>query len=866
MTVLLTPEQVYSRAISLHEKGADARCIAFQFQGRWTGPERRDAFRFYHCESSLDVRAALDEPEERGTVKVILSAVNEEALGQDVLVRLFKRRLHPLKRSEVLRSVFGARQIDRGIASKPELVEALIEYSSIGTSNPATTGSLSLDAAWAFVLNQAIGLQAASPDLEALLEWTCDDKNLNRFRDLAEDRRELVLSHLGELGLGAKEFCALLRSEYPPLAAALVCGVIYHTAAEAGLHKAEGKAEDRFFKGIQPTKDGVRKLAAASESVARASGADEALVAAEDLLAKLGARDFAHLSPVLRSGYEQRLAALAHKIMQACRTPNKEASRAVLAARDLIRAHHFAATDPQEVARIDMAIRLLLWHETQEQAPSELPKTLEQAAQEYAREGSFVDWARYSLIPGSRNRELELAFREICQRVDVRRELFAKHFARLLAGTTGSVASDVLLPIEHLMRDLVAPIAHANPVLVLVVDGMSWAVWREVATSLPGAWIRLAPRNALTVALATIPSVTEVSRCSLFCGDLRLGDSEIEAKGFKSHPDLVAAGQHNRPPLLLHKSSLKNEGEAGLADEVRDAIADKNRRVVGVVVNAVDDNLLKGDQLVLNWSVEAVQPLAALLEEARLAARHVVILSDHGHVLEIGSESRKGAGGERWKEPGAPLDGEIAIEGSRVLTEHGNRLVAPWSDLIRYGPKRNGYHGGVSPQEMLIPVAVLRHESAPAIDMDELVEQQPGWWNCDASVDATGSVAVVATKRAKVLFEVPEPAKKRIASPAWLPALLNSPVLKAQSDVAGRRPLNRDELTSLLSVLAMNGGVLTEVALSRELKMARFRLGGFITVAQRMLNVDGFEVLSRDEESETIKLNQHLLKSQFELT
>ncbi|MCA8920002.1 MAG: BREX-2 system phosphatase PglZ, partial [Planctomycetes bacterium] len=230
------------------------------------------------------------------------------------------------------------------------------------------------------------------------------------------------------------------------------------------------------------------------------------------------------------------------------------------------------------------------------------------------------------------------------------------------------------------------------------------------------------------------------------------------------------------------------------------------------------------------------------------------------------SELRKGSGGERWKATGEPLEGEIAIEGLRVMTEHGKRLIAPWKERIRYGPKRNGYHGGVSPQEMLIPVALLRHERVQVPELNELVEQLPEWWELDVATAEPTTPQPVAAKKPKVLFDDAAPARASKPVPAWISTLLKSPVLKAQAELAGRRPLKREELTELLTALTASGGTITESALARELDMPRFRLGGFITVAQRMLNVDGYEVLSRDEESATVALNEKLLKTQFELS
>ena len=51
--------------------------------------------------------------------------------------------------------------------------------------------------------------------------------------------------------------------------------------------------------------------------------------------------------------------------------------------------------------------------------------------------------------------------------------------------------------------------------------------------------------------------------------------------------------------------------------------------------------------------------------------------------------------------------GELIIEGGRVDASIGSRIVVPWSERIRYGSRKNGYHGGISPQEVVVPMCVM---------------------------------------------------------------------------------------------------------------------------------------------------------------
>ena len=57
-----------------------------------------------------------------------------------------------------------------------------------------------------------------------------------------------------------------------------------------------------------------------------------------------------------------------------------------------------------------------------------------------------------------------------------------------------------------------------------------------------------------------------------------------------------------------------------------------------------------------------------------------------------------------------------------------DEVVLAWSERLRYASKRNGYHGGCSPQEALVPVASYRH--GPRMDEGWYGsdEAPPIWW------------------------------------------------------------------------------------------------------------------------------------------
>ena len=146
---------------------------------------------------------------------------------------------------------------------------------------------------------------------------------------------------------------------------------------------------------------------------------------------------------------------------------------------------------------------------------------------------------------------------------------------------------------ERILDEIIAPLAAQAPVLVIVMDGMSVAVCRELVADITRQdWMALCEqeREANRPGLAALPSITEVSRTSLLCGQLRPGNATVEKDGFAEHPGLRAHCRSGSMPILFHKPSLQEADDTSLAAEVRGEIAAAHRRVVGVVVNAVDDH------------------------------------------------------------------------------------------------------------------------------------------------------------------------------------------------------------------------------------------------------------------------------------
>jgi hypothetical protein len=153
--------------------------------------------------------------------------------------------------------------------------------------------------------------------------------------------------------------------------------------------------------------------------------------------------------------------------------------------------------------------------------------------------------------------------------------------------------SETVVLIENVLKTAVLPAAQVSPVLLIVVDGMSFAVYRELIEDISrNGWVELIRKGeARKPSIATLPSVTEVSRRTLLSGKLTR-NREDEKKNFAGQPELAGFSQS---PDSFQKSDLTDVA-VSLAAELRRGSRLK-RRVVAAIVNAVDDHLLKGEQV-----------------------------------------------------------------------------------------------------------------------------------------------------------------------------------------------------------------------------------------------------------------------------
>jgi hypothetical protein len=736
----VSPQQIAIQAGKIHKDDQRAKFILLHLPADDFADKNVDVlcdgvtqpWPVHACRSPLAVRAAMNEQAKAATPVVLTYAGDDAELGWDVLARCAKRRSHLLDIWQTVLTMFHAARLDERLRKHRWLAELLVRNQPNEGYAPVRSLMLDQARAWREVLRQVMGLRAFPPDDADLLAWASDARNRERFAALSEAARQGIAERLvsaellGELT--ALVFAAIAAGRGDDLlAAAMLCESLAPGAEGEFARDVVGVTArlESLFGGAALKPEILKRLSAAAKDWADDKvPADERelhLARFEALVVEMKAEKLAARASYGRLAQQENLADFAAAVAESAAAP-------AAAALAKLRAMRWPTLNEATTRRCEMACRLLNWLAS---ASAPAAKNLRELAEQYRHELAWVDWAQNVLFEGDDHPALAAAFAALREKVQTRRSSFDERFATVLA--KGIPTGERPLPIERALDAYVAPVAAAGRCLVVVMDGMSLSVFLELDASLRAqGWFRFDPAGREDTTLLTmLPSTTAASRTSLLSGKATLGNADAESAAFARHPALLAHSRAGRPPLLFHKGKLFDPGRASLSDDLRSALRDANRRVVGIVLNAVDDHLAKSDQLRLRWDVSQLKGLDALLAEARSTERRVILTSDHGHVIEQGSEMKSAGKNQRWREPNLESwPGEILLTGPRVKAACGlDKAVLAWSAHLRYAPKANGYHGGCSPAEALVPMVTYQPEGKAEAGWSAAEETAPGWWD-----------------------------------------------------------------------------------------------------------------------------------------
>lgn len=888
---------------SLLDKTSALETVALRAQPVWTAGEVEAGGRrvvVVPCRSPIDARMNVAQwPEHRGDgdILVLLCDLSESELGDDLVARLTPSRVYGIEPWTAAQQLFGASRLDAGFTKEGDgwIADALVQYVKESDARPLVNGgALTREVARLALAKSLLGAERF--DVDALLAASAMEHAFLEFQDLQEDLQQALLDEFAAANGAVGEWLvALFRTTNGQdlLAYGLVLGAVY-ADGENRNPQAAGVLEGQI--GAAPEASVASVLAARAGEVfdrtQRDAPEQAALVVARAnaVAAELPIEDGA-VSSFLDVGLDARIRLLGDAILGVLdalslddQSGAADSVEQVRSALELVRSH--AAPSRYDAAALrlthaEMAARLAAWLVD---AAVEVGASLEELSSAFRAQGAWVDRARRRLWRGDNDAEVQQVYRQLLDTVVERRREQNRGFAERLVQWTAdgsprtSLAEHGLVPVERVIGDVLTPLAKTMPVLLVVLDGCGLPSFCELADQFRVNGFREIAHGAhggtRITGIAALPTVTEVSRASLLSGALAKGPSALEKANFAK----AAPGPN---PKLFMQAELRGPAGNALAPAVATAIASPAQTVVAAVINTIDDQLARGN-FTSELRLSDLGALTWLLDAAASAGRAVIITADHGHVLEQppdggpGNYAGGGDGGQRWQEADrAPGPGEVRLAGDRVLLGGDAGVIAPWEDDYRYAARAGGYHGGVTPEEVLVPVAVftpLADSEAPK-GWESWGDVAPIWW--DVRVTRRTVEAGAAGKRPRrkpklegqgAMFGEPTPpGAGAVAVPAWVDGVLASEVWKAQRAANPRLAADNEKVRSALATLALRGGVAAYAAIASDAGVRIVQVGGFLANLSRMLNVDGYVILQLDAAAEDARLNIELLAQQFGL-
>lgn len=865
--VSVSPAMVQQRASDLVK--SDAEILLLRARPEWSHGEVRVGDVPVRVLPGISQLAILDilSSLATGEQAVVLTDRPLEDLGDAVLARAYKQGVEFPDEWQALPRLFpGALEVGRDLRRIHWAATALLDHQPPGgwprSPEPALTSRHAIGSLLAHVLL----LGAAAPLDGVVLLTALGRRNVRGAWASVDHQLRCHLIDWAAAELGDPAALALQiaqRNEHiTPLAVGLVVDVLW---PEDGTPPTEAQVAarvraERYIDGRAVSVVGAKALARVAKATLVRLEVDDApelgiaLQQAEALFGDVEWPEGAERSAVLRPGYLARVRSLASALIGGDGV--EDALTSILDHRD-------AMLSPAPA----MAVRLDRWLSTTEHSATALGGELQQ----HMSDGAWVDAAVGAVWHGSADRPVAEAYQLLLEKVRIRRNHRDSSAASRL-DQVNRTDGEGAIGVERLLAEVVNPWRRDNGALLVVLDGMSAAIATalagEVARSGLVEWVPEVT-HARHVVVAALPSLTNVSRTSLFCGEVRAGAAEDEKRG------LATAFPGAK---LFHKNDLRSEGGASLPEGVSAAIQDRGVPVVGVVINAIDDATHKNDTSAQEWDIRALDPLRSLLDAAVAARRTVILTSDHGHIVERATEALSVSGAEsRWRpaSTGTAGDGEILVSGPRVVAP-GGEAVLLWRDDAHYGSRHAGYHGGASLSELTIPVLVFQAAvvSEGAAGWEQAAPQVPLWWNDPVGRTASAEASAKAYPQSRKAKKPAQPSEAEglfeiVEAPTGPTGLVDAVIASAtyaeQKRMAGRRALDDSTAAAVLSALVDRGGRAHQDTVAVAAGIAANEIGQVFAAVRRLLNVDGYGVIELDADGTTLRLDMQLLREQFEV-
>jgi hypothetical protein len=337
-----------------------------------------------------------------------------------------------------------------------------------------------------------------------------------------------------------------------------------------------------------------------------------------------------------------------------------------------------------------------------------------------------LEFALLSLVHRER---IEDAVRDARQAYDDWLDHFIRMFTSILA--TEGLTLGELLSQGDIHRQIVMPRAERGPIAYFMVDALRFELGHDLIEALQHQFE--SPRLDIVPAVALLPSITSVGMANLCPGageNLQLALNEedhlvvriggLAVESIDDRVSLLRAAHGKVTNLRLDDVFRLSEQELGEQVDGADLVLVRSQEIDEIGESGKISTHLQSFEATVQQLSRAV---------ARLAQRGItqfVITADHGFLAltrELGPHAvipKPGGRGELHRRAfvghsGAAGDALIRVPVSKIgLPGDLDVLVPRGLAVIAAGGARGFFHGGASPQELVVPVITVEVQPAKA--------------------------------------------------------------------------------------------------------------------------------------------------------
>ncbi|MBI3966693.1 MAG: PglZ domain-containing protein [Chloroflexi bacterium] len=315
-------------------------------------------------------------------------------------------------------------------------------------------------------------------------------------------------------------------------------------------------------------------------------------------------------------------------------------------------------------------------------------------------------------------------------------ELLSERFLRAWQGSRLQVAG--LRPQRETFAAWVAPALKRGKTAYVLVDALRFEMARELAQSMPEAYA-----VALELSLGTVPSTTPIGMAACLPGAER-GIRIVAGTAGKLVPEIDGAPLKSREDRV--KWVAENVGPTGSGEQAKvfETKLETLLRATKATQNGIKsadlvlvtsqeiDELAESDNVAMARRImddTLVQLQRAIRRLADLGCGTIVVTADHGHVFadELESDTKIDAPGGQtvllhrrvWVgKGGASSSGYLRTSLADLGVGAELDVAVPWGfgGFKVQGGASAYFHGGMAPQEIAIPVLLVRARAGVAAE------------------------------------------------------------------------------------------------------------------------------------------------------